>query len=217
MKPVTRNNTTSLVTALGLSAGLIALPAISQAEDGLSTGMNVASMYLWRGQDLSQPGPAVSGNVDYNIAGLTVGTWASSEGVAGSYELDAYISYALELGPVGLSFGLTEYMYPELAGSVADTDFSEWVVGFSVADFGATVYKHTQLDDTYVSLDYALGKIGLHVGKYSFEAPDSDYIDMNVSYAMTDSASVTISKTAAEAVVGMENDALVMFSYDIPL
>lgn len=226
MKPALHKKISSSVIALGIGAGMLSVPAISQAEDGISSGMNVSSMYLWRGLDLSNSAPAVSGNVDYSIAGFTLGTWASSEGLSGSYEWDIYASYSMEFGGVGLTLGYIEYMYPEAGDDMSKTDFSEYNVGVSFADFELAYFLNTQSDDSYVSLDYSMDKLGFHVGSASAEADDFSYIDAAVSYSMSDAASVTVSKIMADSPTAANlgtltgrtaDNPMVVFSYDIPL
>jgi hypothetical protein len=67
------------------------------------------SNYIWRGSKLGQ-GPSVQPAVKFVKRSLTLGVWGAFD-ASGYSEVDPYISYSL---PVGLSFGLTDYYYPDL-------------------------------------------------------------------------------------------------------
>ncbi len=77
-----------------------------------SVGADFYSNYIWRGSKFGQ-GPALQPSVKFATGGLTIGVWGSFD-ASGYMETDPYISYSL---PFGLSFGLTDYYYPNLGGS----------------------------------------------------------------------------------------------------
>ncbi|MDX1796345.1 MAG: TorF family putative porin, partial [Hydrogenovibrio sp.] len=67
----------SLVMAMAIAGSTVAAiaPATSQAD--VSYNASVSNMYLWRGINISDPSPVVSGGADYsNASGLYLGTWA---------------------------------------------------------------------------------------------------------------------------------------------
>ncbi len=224
------------LAAVGFTANALCLPLAAQAE--VSSGMSIASMYLWRGQDLSQAGPAVSGNLDYNHeSGAFVGTWASSEGASGSYEWDVYAGYGKKFGDFGVSVSYNVYMYPETKSDadgdgvidtndgLADSDASEYMIGANWTDLNAKLYLNTENDYSYLSLDYALDKVGFHVGftngvdSNGDASSDANYTDFNVSYGFAEHATVTVSMASGNAVGdgGIEGDPLVVFAYAVPL
>ncbi len=232
MKAV-RNNKHAL-SAAGIATAILMCPLASQAE--VSGGMSVASMYLWRGQDVSNSAPAVSGNLDYSHeSGLFVGTWASSEGASGSYEWDVYAGWGGKAGPVDLKIGIYEYMYPETTSvdgsgntvrdGLADSDVSEIGINATYMNLGVALYLNTENDYKYISLDYPLDKFKLHAG-YTLGVDgngdadsNADYADLNVNYSFNENASVTLSMATGNAVGddGIEGDPLVVFSYTVPM
>lgn len=231
MKPVMKSTVVSTLMAMGLGTSAFLMPAASQAE--VSSGLNLSSMYLWRGQDISNAAPAFSGSVDYSHdSGIFLGTWASSEGASGSHEVDLYAGWAGKAGPVDITVGVYEYLYPEAVDgttgenlSLSDSDISEYLISLGFADFSFSAYINTEgkdFDDyKYYSLDYSIDKIGLHVGMTDTSVDAANYTDFNVSYALTDAASIIVSMASGDAVgddPGMLNgDPMVVFSYDIPL
>lgn len=220
--------------AAGIATAILMCPLASQAE--VSGGMSVASMYLWRGQDVSNSAPAVSGNLDYSHeSGLFVGTWASSEGASGSYEWDVYAGWGGKAGPVDLKIGIYEYMYPETTSvdgsgntvrdGLADSDVSEIGINATYMNLGVALYLNTENDYKYISLDYPLDKFKLHAG-YTLGVDgngdadsNADYADLNVNYSFNENASVTLSMATGNAVGddGIEGDPLVVFSYTVPM
>ena len=215
-------NSGSLVLGGILALGAAAMPSIASAE--LSYDLSISSMYLFRGVDLSQNKPAVSSTIEYDFGnGFSAGTWASSEGASGSYEIDLYASYEGTAGDFGYSVGFVDYLYPQDPASLTDSDLSEYILSGSYKDFSLTAYINTNQsandDYKYYSLDYSMGKIGLHYGMTSVGTSADEYSDINVSYALTDSLSWTVSKAMGNAVDAdptME-DPLVAITYGVPL
>jgi len=207
-------------------------PTAVQAE--VSYNASVSNMYLWRGINISNPSPVVSGGVDYSHdSGLYVGAWTSSEGYFdGSSEIDLYGGYAFEVGGLGVDLGYAAYLYPsageEMFTNISETDgtmITEVIVGLSFADFSATAYINTEGDDVdnykYLSLGYGIGDVGLHFGKTMSDDSDSEYTDMSVSYSATDALSFTLSKASGDGAIGIAGDGAenvnLQVSYDLPI
>ena len=69
------------VIASAVAAASVMAPAIAAAE--ISGSLGIASMYLWRGQDVSAGTANVSGSLDFTTdVGLYAGTWVSSAGTS---------------------------------------------------------------------------------------------------------------------------------------
>ncbi|PLA75068.1 hypothetical protein CYQ88_02225 [Hydrogenovibrio sp. SC-1] len=207
--------------AIVSSAALTFAPATTHAGE-VSYNAAVSNMYLWRGQNISSPSPAVFGGIDYAAdSGFYVGTWTSSEGAAGSTEFDLYGGFAGGMGDFGYDIGYAAYLYPDVNGKEfvnSDASFlSEYIVGLSFKDLSATFFLYTEeVSDMYTSIDYSVGKFGLHAGMYKFKASGSDYTDFNVSYAATDSLSFTLSKAQGDGVKGAENP-MIQVTYALPI
>ncbi|MCK4711065.1 MAG: TorF family putative porin, partial [Gammaproteobacteria bacterium] len=175
-----------LVTSAVLAAATLgSVPVMAE----VSSNMAISNMYLFRGVNLNPDGAAVSGGVDYNHdSGAYVGTWTSN--ADGGYELDLYAGYAGQAGDIGYDIAYFTYNYPATAGntSLSDNNATEVMLSVSVADFSASYYVNTDSanDYTYLSLDYAMGKVGFHVGATTDGGLDSDvtaddYTDASVS------------------------------------
>lgn len=216
-----------------LLAGMVA-PITAQAEAGLSASMDVANMYLWRGTDASAGGAAVSGSLGWDSGvGFYVNTWASS-GYAkaagdgyGGYEWDVWAGYAGEISGVSFDVSLWQIMYPEGDGTStgdsadglqAGTEISLGL-GYQDFSFSYTVNsgeRYTgEKDYSYITLGYAFGDFNFKFGKQDVDSPNSDWSHIDVTYALTDAASVTLSKASRQG-TGGEEDPLIVFSYHIP-
>ena len=73
---------------------------------GVSTGLDLVSTYVWRGTKLS--GPSIQPFLQYNKNGFTIGSWGSA-GFDGFLEMDLFARYAFNFG---LTAGLTDYYFP---------------------------------------------------------------------------------------------------------
>lgn len=203
-----------------LTMGAMTAPA--QAE--LSSDLTIASTYLWRGQAISGFHPAMSSTVQYDhSSGLYVGTWFSNEGLAGSYEVDAYAGYGLSIGDISLGLGAASYFYPQTEGNVVDSGIYEGIVSAGFKDLSVTAYINleTPADYTYISADYSIGKVGVHAG---YTLQDSAYTDVNLSYALTDALTWTVSYAFGDGIADTpdaggirQDEPVVVVSYSVPL
>lgn len=104
-------------------------PALADTKVDLSTDM--VSSYVFRGATLNS-GPALQPGVEVSGLPVSFGIWGNLDVddnggslASGQFsEIDIYFSYDLpiDLGPVGLSIGYTEYTYP--VGVEADREVS---------------------------------------------------------------------------------------------
>ena len=236
---LTKKINTLLFTGMIASSVLVTLPMTAKAE--LSSDLTISSMYLWRGLDISDGKPAVSSTVQYDHeSGFYAGSWFSSEGMPSkmlmdsngdtvdigtngtSYEVDLYLGYNGSVGDFGYSIGAAGYYYPEAVGSIGDSDIMEYIVGVSYKDLSLTAYVNAEPDDfdeyKYYSLDYSIGKVGLHAAMTSVDKGDG-YSDFNISYAFTDALTWTLSKASGDAIESdsPQDDPIIMVSYSVPL
>ena len=232
------NKLTPIALAVSMAAGA-ALPSMASAEVGYNA--TVSSMYLWRGQDVSN-GPTVSGGIDYSHdSGVYASAWASS-GVNGTngleledndtpddstddtviaggngYELDLWVGYAGEIEGVGYDISYWIIDYPQ---TTLDS-FSEISLGLSFMDFsfGYTVSGESDNDYSYTTLGYSYDAFGFTYGMADngeSGAAESAYSHFGISYAATDALSFTISK-ASDDTAGVSEEELIMVSYSLPL
>lgn len=200
--------------AVASSAALAVTPATTQAGE-VSYNAAVSNMYLWRGINISNPSPAVFGGIDYaSDSGFYVGTWTSSEGAFdGSAEVDVYGGFSGSAGDFGYDIGYAAYLYPyankdmfTFSGDSSGNGsmLGDYIVGLSFKDFSFTAYVDAQTSDAgnnkYLTLDYSIGKFGIHGGINMNDNSGSEYTEFNVSYAATDSLTFTLSKAQGDGV-----------------
>ena len=224
----TKNSLTKAVAVACLPLMSLGFVSAAKAEVTIEPSMSIASMYLWRGQDVSDLNPAISGALDIGLpSGLYVGTWMSSEGAANSYEVDLYGGWSGSAGDISYGVGLAGYYYPQTPGSVFDADIYEVILNAGFKDYGITAYINAEPDDfddyKYISLDGPIyGPLSAHVGVTITGSGDGDYTDFNISYAATENLSWTVSMATGDGVddAGASRDKtnpLVMVSYSVPL
>jgi hypothetical protein len=189
-------NKTLIAAATITTFGLAAAPAAV----ALDASASIATSYLWRGTELGNGDAALAVDLSGSTGALSYGLWVSS-GDSTSTEYDIYASYSGSAGDLGYSIGYASYNYPSTG--VGFDDNAEYIYGLSYGPASITVFDST---DT----DYEYTVIGYEAGAYSFAYGDDESMThFDVSYAVNDSLSVTVSKPEDE-------DAIVVASYSLP-
>ena len=205
---------TPIALAVSMAMGGLVVPTMASAEVGYNA--TVASMYLWRGQDVSN-GPTVSGGIDYSHdSGFYASTWVSSGAAAtagtagGGYEIDFWVGYAGEAGGLGYDISYWNINYPQFADDEAIDEVS---INLSYDAFSLGVVLG---DDsyTYTTLGYGIGDFGFTYGMS--DADGIEYSHFNISYAATDALSFTASFPSDDN-AGIAEETLIMASYSLPL
>jgi len=210
-----------LITSAVLAASTMG-PMAASAE--VSSNMAVSNMYLYRGFNLTPNSPAVSGGVDFeDKSGAYAGTWASSED--GGYELDLYVGYKGKAGDVAYDVGYITYNYPEEGTSLTDGNATEVKLAAEMGDFSAELYVNTDSanDYSYLSLDYSMGKVGLHVGLTEDSTLDGDttandeVTDVNISYELSSELKATLSIADGDTLTEAQKNPLLALTYELPI
>lgn len=213
---------TPIALAVSMAVGGVIVPTIASAE--MSANLGIANMYLWRGQNLTPDGPQVSGGIEFSgDTGLYGGLWTSNE--TGGHETDLYVGFGTEVGDVSVDLSYWHYLYPEdgtaPADGLGDTAYSDIVLGLGFADVGLTFYIGSETqgapDYMYTTLDYSMGDYSFLFGTWSNDDPTADeYSHIQVSYAITDSLGLTVSKASSDT-GATEEDPLFVISYSVPI
>lgn len=234
------------LTALAAVFSATAVPMTAAAE--ISGNLGISNIYFWRGLDISGGTAQVHGGAQYDHStGLYAGVWTSSAGftpggvieiddddapgaievegsVSSGMEYDLYAGYGTEIGGVSFDISYWDYNYP----GYMDFDLEEVIVGLGVAGVNLTGYfgvgeighgdSATDNESNYYTLDYTYDKYTAKVGTWDFEDKDSNYTHVDLSYAVTDSLALTVSKIVDEKVDDTySDDALVVVSYSFSL
>ncbi|WP_414728736.1 TorF family putative porin [Zhongshania aliphaticivorans] len=211
----------TLLAAGVAAASMTMIAAPASAE--VAASASVASMYLWRGQDLSNGSPAVSGDITLSGAGFYAGVWGSSGDDTAGQEVDYYAGFATDLGPVSVDLSAWTYAYPG-AGAGGDNgydigDLSEVILGLGMGPVSVTIYDNIAGANGYfyytVGLDVA--QFSFTVGTTSNEDSDDDYTHFDASYAYNDNLSFTFSQIVDEANNGSDDDLHFVVSYSLPI
>ncbi|NVK12088.1 MAG: hypothetical protein HWD83_08805 [Gammaproteobacteria bacterium] len=189
-----------------LAGSAIAMAALSSTVEAqtstssVSGSAGLSTAYLLRGLDLDSP--QFWGQADYTAGGFTATAWVSSLTSAG-YELNVVPKYTFEVSDsVSIDVGAVLYKYE-------DTDFGDYVdltagVGFGNFYLG---YMHTvgsdyeDIDWDYVTFSGEFDKFSALVGYDAWDdgVMSGDYIHLDLTYALTDNLSFTVSKIVSES------------------
>ena len=207
-----------------LIAGAVALSAMAgfsvpAAYAEVSASVGLANMYYWRGYDLGG-GAALSADVNYSVAGFTVGAWTSSGDEAWGTEYDLYAGYAIDLGPVSLGAGYISYNYADM--DVGPGDFAEVYASAGVGPFKVTYYDNVanaeEIGVGYDDYNYVTAELNFeHFGiKYGLHEDDAAHLDL--TYKFNDKLSFTFGQMIDDADGGdTESDGKFIVSLSLPI
>ncbi|CAA0103046.1 Uncharacterised protein [Zhongshania aliphaticivorans] len=209
----------TLIAASVAAASMTMIAAPASAE--LSASASVASMYLWRGFDLSNGAPAVSGDLTYSTGGFYAGIWGSSGDDSAGQEVDYYAGFATEVGGVSIDLSVWNYVYPGSSAGFVDNgdtylDLSEVILGLGFGGVSFTIYDNVAGASSYnyYTLGYGVGSLSFTLGGTDSDNEDSNYSHFDVSYAYNDSLSFTFSQMIDE---DNDDDLKFVVSYSLPI
>lgn len=214
-------------------AAVVSTPAFA----GVSASAGVASLYLWRGYNLSNGAPQIFGGVEYATdVGAYAGVWGSNSADIGQ-EVDIYAGFRGTAGDLSYNIGYYDYTYPQakgiatLSGNPArESDFEEVTVsgsfkGFTLeawlgmGDTGGVVVNadgDATNENNYYAASYAYDKYSVKVGMTDNSVANTDYIHTDLGYKYNDNLAFTLSKVVDDD-DGVEDDTLFVVSYTLPL
>lgn len=220
------NKFSSLAISSALAVSSLAMvPGVASAE--VSATLTLSNMYLWRGQNLTPDGPAISGSLDYgNDSGFYAGVWTINE--TGGHETDLYAGFAGEAGAFSYDVSYWAYLYPEDGDKLGDNWFSDIVLAGGIGDFGVAFYiaDETQggADATYYTLDYTIGDFNFLYGGWDLDdTTANEYSHITLGYSYSDNLSFAVSIASGDSGFNagddgyVEEDPLFVVTYNVPL
>lgn len=166
-------------TALAIGA-LSMVSTAAMAE--FSGNVAMTSNYIFRGISQNDNAMAIQGGFDYaHDSGFYAGVWASNVDdsffAGSSIEVDTYLGWSGDLGPVGVDVGYLRYNYPDSDKNDPDIGYEpntdEFHVGiskdFGVASAGFTVNYSPDFFDLGDGMYYDLG-VDVPVSSFTISA-----------------------------------------------
>ena len=208
-----------LVSSIAASAmAFSALAPVANAEVSASVG--VANMYYWRGLDLGNGDPAVSGDIHVSTNGVYAGIWGSSGDAAAGTEYDLYLGYGGEAGGFSYDVSVWNYNYPSATdefGLDASPDIGDLTEVVGSVGFGpvtATYFHGVQdLEDYwYATLEASFDKFSI---KYGLHEHDLAHIDL--SYAYNDNLTFMLGQVVDDVDEAFDDDLKFVVSYSLPI
>lgn len=213
-------NVKNLLAASVAAASMTLVAAPASAVD-VSASASVASLYLWRGFDLSDGSPAVSGDITISEAGFYAGVWGSSGDDTYGQEVDYYAGFATEAGPVSIDLSVWNYVYPGSSAGFVDNgdtygDLSEVILGLGMGPVSLTIYDNIAGAQgyNYYTLGYDVGSFSFLLGGTENNDEDANYAHFDVSYAYNDNLAFTFSQMIDE---DNDDDLKFVVSYSLPI
>ena len=215
-----------------------AVPAV-QAEVEVSASAAVANMYLWRGQDLGQGVPAVSGDLTASANGGYAGVWTSSGDSALGQEYDLFAGFGGEAGDLSYDVSVWSYVYSGASeGADADGNYTrtdsrgntfdatDLIVSVGYGPVSASYYYVLAGDEdySYATLGGEYDKFSATLGMAMHSEDDSaEYTHLDLGYAYNDNIAFTLSKIIDQDAdlddgeSGLDEDLKVVVSYSLPI
>lgn len=214
-----------LATSVIAASAFMTAPAMAEVE--VAASASIASAYLWRGQDLGNGSPAVSGDLVVSAAGAYGGIWGSSGDDTLGNEYDLFVGYGAEFGDVSVDISVWNYIYPDMGngsdfGASSDTfgDLSEVILSVGFGPVSVTYYDNIAGANgyEYLTIGAGFGAFSALVGTTSNEDDNDDYTHVDIGYAYNDNLSFTLSQVVdQDDNEGVDDDLNFVISYSIPL
>jgi len=214
-------NTVKLILASAIATSVISAPVMADSSVDVAASAAVASAYLWRGQDLGDGSPAISGDIVASAGGAYAGIWGSSGDDASGNEYDLFAGYGAEMGGVTVDVSVWNYVYPDLGESEGTfADLSEIILSVGFGPVAVTYYDNIAGDTgyTYLTVGAEFGAFSATYGTTSNDDSDNDYAHLDLGYAYNDNLSFTLSQVVdQDDYEGVDDDLNFVVSYSIPL
>lgn len=224
------NSTVKNTIGLGiLGMTCISAPAaFADDNDGVTASAAISNMYHWRGQDLGNGDPAISGDLQYTMQGAYAGIWGSSGDATNGNEYDLFAGYGIEMGGISIDASLWTYIYPDKNGAQDDNsgDLSEFILAIGAGPATFTIYDNIAgaTGYYYYTLGLSMDAYGLTFGLADPKEPtgqtyDNDYMHLDLSYSYNDNLSFKLSKVidVDDKNTSVDDDTNFVISYSIPL
>jgi len=218
---------TKAIALAGLMTSGLTGAQMAQAEVDVSASAAVASMYLWRGFDLGNGSPAVSGDITASAGGAYATMWTSSGDSTYGNEYDFGVGYGGEVEGFSYDVSAWTYIYPSDTtgdGESNSFDLSELIVSLGYEGVSFSYYYPLAGDGnddySYMTLGYGMGAYSATVGISDDDKdanPGNIYTHLDLSYAYTDSLSFTVSKVVSAEEETTEDDTKFVVSYSLPI
>lgn len=214
---------TSISTAV-LASSLVAAPAYAEVEASVA----VATAYLWRGKDLGNGDPAVSGDLVYSNSGFYTGIWGSSGDAELGNEFDLFAGYGTEFGDFSVDISVWNYVYPDRTSDSAAFgesndnfgDLSEIILSLGYGAFSVTYYDNIAGGSgySYLTVGAEHEQFAATIGTHMNDDDTADFTHLDLSYAFNDNVTFTVSKVIDEADDGsIDEDVNFVISYSLPI
>ena len=199
--------TLAALTSGAATTALAADPKAPAPDFEISGNFGLFSDYRFRGISQTDRKAALQGGFDFtHKSGFYVGNWnsniSSSFTAGANVENDIYAGIVKEVGPVELNLGVLRYIYPG-ATATAKPDTTEVYLGVT---YGPISYKYSHSTTNYF-------------GANSGNSKGSSYQEINASFDLTDSISVSAHAgrtNIAKTSTGDFSDYRIGLSYALP-
>ncbi|MDO3385295.1 TorF family putative porin [Gilvimarinus sp. SDUM040013] len=209
------------VLASAVAASAIALSAVAPVANAeVSASVGAANMYYWRGLDLGNGDPAISGDITLSAGGFYGGVWGSSGDAGLGQEYDLYVGFGGEAGSFTYDVSLWNYNYPSATDDMGNDaspdigDLTEAVVSLGLGPVAVTYYHGLEDLD-----EYWYATVGATFDKFSvtYGLHEDDLAHVDLGYAFNDNLSFTLGQVVDDVDGSYDDDTKFIVSLSLPI
>lgn len=197
-----------------VSALFLGATASARAEVDVSASVAVANMYYFRGLDLGNGDPAVSGDLSVSAGGAYGGIWATSGDATLGTEYDLYLGYGKSFGDFSVDVSAISYVYPSDPADSDVGDLTEAVLSLGYGPVAVTYY-----DNVAGAPGYWYTTVGAAFDTFSvtYGLHEDDYAHLDLGYAYNDNLTFILGIPVDDVDGTYDDDAKFVVSYSLPI
>jgi uncharacterized protein (TIGR02001 family) len=216
---------TKTLLAASVAASLTAASVFAPVANAEVTGsVGVANMYYWRGLDLGNGDPMVSGDLKFSESGFYAGIWGGSGDSTFGTEYDLYAGYGNTIGEMfKYDISVWSYSYPsateEVDGEKVDASVDPGDLSEAVITLGAGPVSFTYMDNIAGGSGYWYATLGATFGAFSltYGLHETDLAHVDFGYAYNDKLTFKIGKVIDDVDGEFNDKAKFVVSYNLPI
>lgn len=207
-------NFAKLLASTAAASALAISTVAAQAQVDVSASVGVANMYYWRGLDLGNGDPAVSGDLSISAGGAYGGVWASSGDAAAGTEYDLYAGYGQSFGDFSVDLSAWTYTYPSAPFESDPGDLSEVVLSLGWGPIAVSYY-----DNVAGAAGYWYTTVGASFDDFSvtYGEHEDGYSHLDLGYAYNDNLSFILGVPVDDVDGIYDDDPKVVVAYSLPI
>jgi hypothetical protein len=188
----------------------------------LSATVELANMYLYRGNDLSKGNSLVAGSLDYqHLSGIYASVWSASGDKELGLEYDVVLGFASKIANIEYDLGYISYIYPNNTEKNSLADNAEYYLSVEYSMLEFSLWKNTDItkngDYAYYTFSANYNAFSVLLGMYDdgLVSSQGDYSHLDLAYDFNAQLRFTLSQAQYKDESKDKNFPYFMLSYSL--